>query len=250
MKALTETFQRNKKLAAVLILALAAVSSAFAGTVEGCAAGAGGPTPGNTVLPVDCTGFGPGTLMADMVQTFTYSTTAGTNTGTIESAVYMVDGTLDFYYQVINSPSSATALARLTATDFAGYMTDAGFRTDGSTLSGTTFIDGNTAPVTADSNVDGSVIGFSFYPPSAPPTEIAPGSASYVLVISTDATNYTLGNASIIDGGTDTVSAFQPAAATTTPEPASMGLMGLGLIGIVTLCKRSKSISRLLKQNN
>jgi hypothetical protein len=184
-----------------------------------------------------------------MVSTFTYSTTAGTNTGTIESAVYMIDGTLDFYYQVTNDPSSATALARMTATNFSGWMTDAGYRTDGGTLTGTSFVNGTTVPVTADSNADGSVIGFSFYPPTTPPTEICAGCSSYVLVISTDATNFSLGNASIIDGGTDTVSAFQPAAATTTPEPASLGLMGFGLIGLVTVCKRSKRVRSLLKQN-
>src|SRR5579862_2266027 len=111
-----------------LLVGLLGSSLAVAGTVSGCAATAGGPTPTTFVFPVDCTGTGPGTLLADMTSTFSYTTTSGTNTGTIESAVYNDGGTLDFYYQVTNDPTSATALARLTATNFDGFMTDAGFR--------------------------------------------------------------------------------------------------------------------------
>ena len=229
-------------LAMLSLLGVLGVSSALAGTVDGCAAPAGGPTPGNTIFPYDCTGTAPGTLMADMIVDFSYATTAGTNSGTIESAVYLIGGTLDFYYQVYNDPSSATALARLTATDFANFTTDAGYRTDGSTLTGTSFQDGQDAPVTSDSNVDGSVIGFSFYPPTTPGPEIGPGDASNVVIISTDATTWSVGNASIIDGGTDTVAAFQPG--TAVPEPASLTLMGLGLLVLARLSNRKRRLTR------
>lgn len=245
MKTLTKTLHQKPLMFAIALLlglGLLGVPAARAGVVDGCAASAGGPTPGNTVFPVDCTGMAAGTLLADMSAVFTYSTTAGTNSGTIESAVYNDGGTLDFYFQVTNDPSSATALARLTATDFANFATDAGFRTDGGILTGTTFVNGDMAPVTADSNVDGSVIGFSFYPPTQPGPEIGPGQSSTVLIISTDATNFTMGNASIIDGGTDTVQAFQPTSG--TPEPASMGLLGLGLLGLAGWRRRLSRANR------
>jgi PEP-CTERM motif len=238
MQTLKRSLMRRTSIfAMVLFLGLLGVSAATAGTVDGCAAASVGPTPGTTVFPVDCTGTGPGFLLTDMTASFSYTTTAGTNSGTIESAVYNDGGTLDFYYQVTNDPTSATALARLTATDFIGFVTDAGYRTDGGTmLPGTGFINGSVTPVSADSNTDGSVIGFSFYPPTDNTAEIIPGSSSYVLVISTDATNWTMGNASIIDGGTQTVAAFQPSG--NVPEPASIGLLGMGLIALASLRRR------------
>jgi hypothetical protein len=99
-------------------------STGQAATIAACAALGGTVTPGNTIFPPDCTGSDSGTLLADMVSPFTYSTTAGTNTGTIESAVYQdADGGLDFYYQLTNDASSSTALARLTANSFLGFST-------------------------------------------------------------------------------------------------------------------------------
>ena len=118
----------------ILLLGLLCTSAALAGTVSSCAAASFGPDPTNTVFPVDCTGMSAGTLDAWMSSAFTYTTTSGTNTGFIYSAVYDDAGTLDFYYQIVNDASSSTALARLTATDFAGFATNSAFRTDCSSL--------------------------------------------------------------------------------------------------------------------
>lgn len=189
--------------------------------------------PGSTVFPgFVAPGTPAGTLLADEVESFSYTTTTGTTSGTIQSAVYMeTTGTLDFYYQVFDSPNSATAIARLSATDFAGFTTSLGFRVDGSTLTGTTFVDGTVAPVTGDSSLfpPGAVIGFSFNPPVT--AEIAPGQYSNVLVISTNATQFTAGNAEVLDGGSDTVASFQPRATPPVPEPSSLILLGSGLLG-------------------
>ena len=176
------------------------------------------PTPpGGTVLAGSTTD-GPGTLLADMTALFSFTTTAGTTSGTVESAVYQESGgTLDFYYQVVNSASSATAIARETNTSFSGFMTDTGFRMDGSQLTGTTFVDGTVAPNFADRNATRAVNGFLFELTDS--SKIQPGQTSNVLVIATDSTQFEPGNASVIDGGSQTVAAFQPASA--TPEPGS-----------------------------
>ena len=231
---LTIDVQRLKPIAVVLFVALICGSTAMAGTISACAAGSGGPTPGNTIFPVDCTGSTSGTLLAFMSQSFSYHTTAGTNSGFVYSAVYNDGGTLDFYYQVVNSSTSATALARMTANTFTGFTTNSAFIANGHTLGGTSFVDGTVMPVTSDST--GAVIGFSFYPVIT--DEIQPGQESNVLIISTNAKSYSNGNAAIIDGGSTFVNAFQP---TGVPEPATLGLLGLGLIGVASLRRRIRS---------
>jgi hypothetical protein len=208
----------------IALLFLAAPSqAALIGTVP--------TTNGMTVFP-GLTSDTPGTLLATLVSPYSFVTTAGTTSGTLTTAVYReAGGTLDFYYQVSNSANSATAIARMTATNFFGFTTNLGYRVDGLALPDNVFINGTVPPVTGDKDGPGQVVGFSFQPPDA--AKILPGLTSNVLVISTNATNYVAGNAAIIDGGTQTVAAFQPAGAPDViPEPATLGLIGAGLVAV------------------
>ena len=189
-------------------------------------AGGGNPLLGLTTAAA-------GTLLASLDSPYSFATTAGVTSGDLFSAVFRnSSGTLDFYYQVSNNANSVTAIAREADTSFLGYLTQLAFRLDGGAL-GAGFTNGNPAnfPVTGDRDSSNTTVGFNFTP--APPSaKVAPGNRSLVLVISTDATNFIAGNAAVIDGGTQTVAAFQPAAALTpagTPEPASMVLLGSGL---------------------
>jgi hypothetical protein len=172
--------------------------------------------PGNAVFPGEVSsGANPGTLAGQpLTSRFSITTTAGTTTGTIVSAVYIKGGTLDFYYQVSNDPTSAFPLVAVEATSFAGYRTCVAFRVDGSSLPG--FQNGSNPPVTATSSnpppAGGFEIGFQFYPPASPPAEIAPGMTSLVLIISTNATRANNKGAAIIldQAAGATVSAYEP----------------------------------------
>lgn len=186
-------------------------------------AGGGSPLLGPTFAAA-------GTLLATLDSPYSFSTTAGTTSGDLFSAVFRnSSGTLDFYYQVSNSANSVTAIAREANTSFLGYLTQVAFRLDGGSL-GAGFTNGTSAnaPATGDRDASNTTVGFNFTP--APPSaKVAPGNRSLTLVISTDATNFTAGNAAVIDGGTQTVASFQPTAPSGVPEPASMMLLGSGL---------------------
>jgi hypothetical protein len=59
---------------------------------------------------------------------------------------------------------------------------------------------------------------------------LAPGTTSYVMVISTNAAFFDSGNVRLLDGGSFTGAAFQPAGAPVPEGGTSAGLLALGLI--------------------
>lgn len=184
------------------------------------------PPGGSNVPPA--TSAAPGTLEASLLAPFSFTTTAGTTSGDVLSAVFLnPTGTLDFYYQVVNNANSATSLARESDVNFLGFATSVAYRLDGVSLPPGIFTNGSIFPVSADRDFTATTVGFNFTS-----LQISPGATSVVFIISTNAITFTAGDAEVIGGGAATVASFQPLAAAAVPEPASVALMGAGLIAL------------------
>ena len=221
------------------VLLLPILSCATAALLSISSASASIITPGPGAFPPDIfIGIPGGTLLASLTLPASFTTTAGTTSFTLTTAVYRDPlnpfgaGDLDFVYQISNSANSVGPINRLTGSSFTGFQTDVGFIPTGSTLAGGLFVNGSVSPQLVD-RLTAATVGFGF---SAPLTlSIFPGQTSVVLAIQTDATNFAAGNFSVIDGGSFTGAAFQPAGpASRTPDSGTTAfLLGLGLIGIV-----------------
>ena len=116
-------------------------------------------------------------------------------------------GALDFYYGASNSSLSTDSISRITASGFGPFQTFVGGISNFNCGGGTTLL----GPSSADRDNNGNIVGFNFGP--TPPLKVAPGTCG-TTVISTNATNFTIGGASLIDGGATMVPAFQPTAST------------------------------------
>jgi hypothetical protein len=184
-------------------------------------------------------GLSQTTLIADSgLQTLTSTNVSGTNlfNATFRSIVYQhaTGGTLDFYYQFkVNSQTGSLGVVDfMSATTFAGFITNVG--TLATALPG--FAAGTATPVGINQPASG-LIDFVFASPFIGGSPVTPGVTTVTMVIATNATNWTVGDAAAQDGSNATFAAFSPTAA--VPEPASIVLFG-SVLGLTALIARRK----------
>lgn len=192
--------------------------------------------PGASGLPdiINVPAFGSGsTLVAYRTGTFSDGTISGTYEEAVVSDTTNPYGSGDFDFEIAINPNTGTdAVGRVTETGYAGFSTDVGYD---SLFCGIEFCGSSTlvAPTAVDRSLSGGTIGFTFASGA-----LAPGDSSYILEIATNATSYTSsGTAHFIDGGDAAIADFAPS----VPEPTTLSLMGMGLLSLLGLRKKSNA---------
>jgi len=188
-------------------------------------------------LPVGCFGsLGcPTTLLAD---TGAEAFSTPSITGTVEEIVLLdsapntvcpTGGCLDFEIQVLVN-SGPDSIGRVTAGDFTGFAVDAGFDSLFTSIGLNSTSGVNLPPSTVD-RLTADVVGFNFA------TGITVGNSSDILEIETDAHGYKAGTIGLIDAVPTGVSGFAP----TVPEPTTLSILGIGLLSLLGLRKKSNA---------
>jgi hypothetical protein len=211
--------QNARKVSLPKVIAFAAV------TAIGCLflpqsslsrAGAAVINPGNTA-PTTGTATFSGTIIDDETHAFN----SGTFAGSLHSQVYQESsGSLDFVYQFSNSNiPGADGIKQFAGAGYNYLFANADDQT----------VAGDVSPFQVDRNPATSnglndTINF-FFPAAAP---VLPGQSSDLLVVKTTATNFYEGTASLIDSLTANAQAPMP-----VPEPATLGLLSVGLVGLL-----------------
>jgi len=176
-------------------------------------------TPTATANPLTEAGF---TVVASTSGHFSTPVESGTYSAYV---VRETSGTLDFVYKFSNDSSSSSKIERMTAYNFAGFTTNVGY------VAGS----GDITPRSADRTADGKVVGFNFLAPNS----VSPGQDTDIMVIKTNATNWTTGTYTFQDGGATTVAAYAPALP--TPEPSTLLSLGLGGVVVLGISRRRVS---------
>ena len=185
-------------------------------------------TPGNSVSPDSSFNFSTITLLAS---------TSGSGTSGSDSFSYVeavlrdsnnvfASGDLDFVLQVSNTATGGGQdITDVEPQSYAGFSTDVGYTSSGSSLTGGLFVDGSAIPAAIARNAAGSQLDFQFN------SLIVDGVTSDALVIETNATmddsNGVLG---FLFGVNDPASTILEPVNSSVPEPASAALLGGGLM--------------------
>ncbi len=165
---------------------------------------------------------------------------SATFSGTLTTTVISGDasnpyGGLTFTYLLSNDLASSHAIERLTINGYSGFLVEANYLTP----------TGDQIPTLFDRSTGaGDTIGESFINPiSSLPGfgngVLSPGASSVLLVLQTDAVEYQLSTANVINGSVATVTTYAPVAL--IPEPSSIVLAALGVLGLACWVRRRRA---------
>jgi hypothetical protein len=199
----------------------------------------------DTVLPPGAASltFGTsvtGTLLQEIKGGYTATVSGVTQSGFYTEDVVSdtVTGKLDFLFQFKNTGS--TVIDRVTVSNYTlgGAILNADYATSLSIApgltSGSTLVAGAFKPIAVDRSAGtGDTVGFNFAVLFLGNNNVPNGGTSSVLVVKTDATQYSGGGIAVIDGATANIPALGPATAP-LPATASMGFGLLGGLGCLT----------------
>ena len=185
--------------------------------------------PGTTVASEPQLG---GAVIVDEVIPFSFVSGLGTILGTVQQRIVRstLDGTLDFYWRVVNDVESVGAIGSFRIGEFDSPEYNANYRIDGL---------GDLGPQTAH-RFNGLFESYlNFYDFSA--SGLLPGQSSLFMFLDTTATDYartaffdvTNINQTFIS---DSFAAYSPA--TPVPEPSSALLIALGMAGVAAVVRR------------
>jgi len=150
-------------------------------------------------------------------------------TGIVDSYVFReTAGNLLFGYIVYNDEDSVDEISAVSMTDFAGWVTEVGQDPGAAGPGG--------SPATsATRSAGGGTVTFNFTRDPLGRGALEQGTASFGMMIRTDATDYTRGTVNVLNGAIATVESFAPA----VPEPASLAALGVGAAALLRRRKKA-----------
>lgn len=190
-------------------------------------------SPGFQTVPPSNTGANPGVLINSMTSNGSCPPQGPCDQPTsigVTSAVFQdtLTGFLNFFYQVHDIMSDPQGVASFSNSTFTGFSTSVAFRNDNPGGAFVATVPGVSDPELVKRSNDGSLFTWSYDISGS--QFITPGGYSAVMEVDTNATAYTVGLAHTQDGFAIDELAFAPVAAPTAPEPASLALLGVGLL--------------------